>query len=249
MLSLSQTPGFMQEVTPMATPLPAPTAYANYKSYALRYDLSAHTFSCTYAGRGAVVEDAGITGVYLQGVKVFDLGDYRKSYFRWWEEMDSARLSIYYEDGPAEQPSLSLNFCLDLQGIRLKMECRGDLDFRFDGRLHWGADMSRDTFAVCLDRAGQDLRSALGPATSTVDNALFRPRKRMPPWSSSAVRRSGCASTGRTWLTVSPSAPRAMIMSAASPCASGPGSMNRNSASAIGRSTSITPSRPHRPAG
>lgn len=149
------------------------TAYANYKSYALRYDLDTHTFACTYAGRGTIVEDAGITGVFLRGKKVFGLGDYGRSHFRWWEEMDSAHLSIFYEDGPAEQPSLSLNFCLDLQGIRLKMDCRGDLDFHFDGRLRWGANMEQDTFAVCLDRAGQDLRSALGPACSTIDNALF----------------------------------------------------------------------------
>ncbi len=152
---------------------PAPAAYANFKSYALRYDLTSHTFSCTYAGRGAIVTDAGISGVYLHGVRMFDLRDYGRSHFTWTEEMDACRLSIFYEEGPAEQSELSLHFNLDSQGIRLKMECRGDLDFHFAGGLRWGEDMASDTFAVCLDRGGQDLRCALGPAASTVDNALF----------------------------------------------------------------------------
>jgi hypothetical protein len=150
-----------------------PTAYANYKQYAVRYDLTHDTFSCTVAGRGTVVADAGIRQVCLHGKKVFDLSDYRKRQFFWSEEMDAALLRLVYGDGPAEQPELALTFRIDRGGIHLRMECRGDLDFHFAGRLLWGSAESGDTFAVCLDRPGQDLRAALGPASSTIDNALF----------------------------------------------------------------------------
>jgi len=153
------------------------TAYANYKKFAVRYDLSENTFCCYYASRGRIIEDARIADVFLHGKKAFDLKDYHKIQYRWWEEMDSTKLSIYYEDGPDEQPTLSLDFRLDLAGIHLRMDCRGDLDFHFTGRLLWGEDMEHDTFAVCLNRDGQDLRSAYGPATSTVDNALFDRKK------------------------------------------------------------------------
>jgi hypothetical protein len=153
------------------------TAYANYKQYAVRYDLETGTFTVYHAGRGIIIDHAGITEVRLRGEKVFDLGDYREKRSSWSDDLEGTKLTIHYREGPAEQPELTLTFILDLGGIHFSVGCRGDLDFHISGRIHWGDDMAADTFAVCLDRSGPDLRCALGPAASTADNALFDRQK------------------------------------------------------------------------
>ncbi len=149
------------------------SAYVNYKQYGLRFDLSNNSFSCFYGSRGCVVKNAGVEGVYKHGKKLFDLGDYRSSSFRIEQEMDASKLAIHFENGPEALSELTLIFGLSSAGIQLRMDTRGDIDYHFNGSLQWGKDMEHDTFAVNLNRDGQDLRCALGPAASTVDNALF----------------------------------------------------------------------------
>lgn len=149
------------------------TAYANYRRYAVSYNLVDDSFDYIFASKNAVLRNVRISDVYNKGKRLFDLGDYKKKAHRWYQEMDATHLQITYSDGPEEQSELTLNFSIDLDGINLKMDCRGDLDFHFAGQANWGSNMTEDTFAVCLERSGRDLRSALGPATSTIDNALF----------------------------------------------------------------------------
>ena len=164
-----------------------PTAYVNFRKYAVRYDIEKHTFTYWYAPMGRIVDKACIKGVYYNGDKLFSVEDYREVSFSRLYNMDSSVLTIQYSGGPASQEELTLRFTVSKSGIRYKMECKGHLDFHIGGHLLWGSDMENNTFAVNLNRQGTDLRSGVGPASSAVDNALFDRDL------DSAVEITGCA--------------------------------------------------------
>lgn len=152
----------------------AKTAYAGFRNFAVRYDLEQHTFSCWYAPMGRVVSEAGISKVIsAKGEPLMLPAEYREVSFRYAQNMDDTMLTITYRGGSDIIPELSLTFVVTQKGIRMRAEYWGDMDVHVTGKLHWGAAMETDTFAMCLDRAQPDLRSALGPASSTIDNALF----------------------------------------------------------------------------
>lgn len=170
------------------------TAYANFKKYALRYDLNRHTFNCWYAPQGLVIEDAAITKIWFGG-ESFTLQDYGKASFALSQRDDGSALTVSYADGPAAQKEFGITFLLSDRGINCTFVCRGDLDIHVGGALRWGSSMAHadgvgaETFAVNLNRQGQDLRCAHGPASSAVDNALFDRR------TDSAIEIAGCYTT------------------------------------------------------
>ena len=148
------------------------TAYANFKKFAVRYDLEHHCFQCWFTPHGLAVDGACITKILYRG-ESFSLDNYNPPTFSHTQRDDAILLSIQYVGGPACQRALGIHFVLNDKGISCTFGCRGDLDVRLAGRLLWGSDMENETFAVNLNRQGQDLRCAHGPASSTVDNALF----------------------------------------------------------------------------
>lgn len=68
-------------------------------------------------------------------------------------------------------------FCVDNNGIKLKIEGIKNCISHIEGEAFWGDNMQEDTFAMCIGRSGLDLRCAIGPASSTVDNALYDRKK------------------------------------------------------------------------
>jgi hypothetical protein len=150
------------------------SAYANFRSFAVRYDLEKHNFSYWYAPAGCIVSEAIIEDVYdKEGKKILSLHDYSKVSSGHQQGMDDTTLTITYSGGPEILSELIIVFVVSKNGVRFSAGCWGTMDVRISGKLHWGEDMEHDTFAVCLDRQKPDLRSALGPAASTVDNSLF----------------------------------------------------------------------------
>ncbi len=148
------------------------TSYASFFDYAVEYDIKQHRFQCTYGAKGTVME-AKIDGLYALNNKIVSTADYKKCTAKRTFQMDSVTLSILYEDGPKKQPDFSIDFIVGLQGIQICTRQSENIEVHFDGKLLWGMDMENSTFAICFDRQGPDLRAALGPATSTVDNALL----------------------------------------------------------------------------
>lgn len=64
-------------------------------------------------------------------------------------------------------------FCVDNNGIKLKIEGIKNCISHIEGEAFWGDNMQEDTFAMALGRRGLDIRCAMGPAASNVDNALY----------------------------------------------------------------------------
>lgn len=149
-----------------------PYAFASLYDYGVEYDLNQNVFRFFYGNRGIVVEGK-IEGLYDNNVKIACIRDYKKSEIQRSYLMDSVKLTMFYTDGPPKQSDFSLEFEIGYDGIKIHTKTKDDIIIHFNGKLLWGKDMMHNTFAICLDRKGQDLRCALGPATSIVDNALF----------------------------------------------------------------------------
>ncbi|MDR1565900.1 MAG: hypothetical protein LBS48_01290 [Treponema sp.] len=149
------------------------SAYANYRNYAVRYDVEKHSFSYWYTPLGCVLKDAAIGDVLFNGKKIISLSDYSGVSSSWQQEMESTVLRITYTGGPENLAVLTLSFTVNRRGIQFSASFWGAMDAPVSGLLCLGEDPEHDSFAVCLDRAEPDLRSALGPASSTIDNALY----------------------------------------------------------------------------
>ncbi|MDO8971904.1 MAG: hypothetical protein Q7U74_14515, partial [Saprospiraceae bacterium] len=162
--------------------------YANFKDYSVQYDIKTGQFQCGYAPQRLVMEGAGVNRVVF-GKQSFTLADYSRVSATVTQREDATILSINYAGGPAMQSEFGILFLLNDKGIRCTFGCPGHLDVQVGGWLRWGCDMENETFAVNLNRQGQDLRCAHGPASSIVDNALFDRR------SDSAIEINGCFNT------------------------------------------------------
>ena len=152
-------------------------AYANYKDFEVLYDTGNHTFNIRWRPMGMIMTSAGIQNINCHGER-FDLNDFARVT---WETVpysnidgDGVELHIHYEGiHILIQKELDLIFLLSRDTVYFNHTGRGDMDVYIGGFLQWGNCPETDTFAVNLNRSGADLRAALGPAASSVDNALF----------------------------------------------------------------------------
>jgi hypothetical protein len=149
--------------------------YTNFNDYTLIFDAERHTFDCTYTGRGTFLES-----VTLQA----DIGDSdRRVSLSAFTTVDLRNVPgentwgnttyVTCTDGPARLPELTLRFSLDRDGLHLSSDTDSGVTLHLSGRVNWGTDPENATFAMCLGRRGPDLRAALGPAASTIDDCLF----------------------------------------------------------------------------
>lgn len=127
---------------------------------------------CTYTPAGRIAE--GITIAFENNKKAYTLADFGKlntEYERDWNA-ESCMLKICLTEGPKDLPSAKVRMILAGDGIRIKAET-GDTGYTgiISGGLRFGRGDSAS--AVCIDRIGKDLRAALGPAASKIDDALF----------------------------------------------------------------------------
>ncbi|MDR2184768.1 MAG: hypothetical protein LBO80_03740, partial [Treponema sp.] len=151
------------------------SAYANYRNYAVRYDMKKHSFSCWYTPAGCILKDAVIGDILSHdGKKLGSLADYSGISSSWQQGMEHTTLTITYSGGGLESlAEVGISFTITREGIRFSAGFWGNMDVSVSGILSLGENQEEDVFAVCFNRAEPDLRSALGPAASAIDNALF----------------------------------------------------------------------------
>lgn len=153
------------------------TAYINYKKLSVRYDLENNCFSAIIDSRGEAVKNAKLVAITdKKGVRR-ELSEYgapivsRTGAARIFGGQDSAGMAVVY---PGVRDAM-LIFTLSDAGIRLTVGTDNSATYEIEGELNWGAHDQADTMAACVNRAGDDLRVASGPATSAIDDSLFDP--------------------------------------------------------------------------
>ncbi len=148
------------------------SAYANYRDFAVQYDRHTNLFSAWYAEGRPFLENGSIRWTGENGMELSP-SDAEEVIVEWERYLDKTTLTILYTGGAFEQANATVVFLVTCDGLTVDCTCAPGLTTLICGELSWGADMERDTFSVNLDQRGPWLRSALGPACSAADNALF----------------------------------------------------------------------------
>ena len=140
----------------------ATDTYANYGRYYIRYDKN--TFSCGYEGKGDFWKDVSVA--FKNKDKIYDAASMETA-IRQPDFEDYTLLEATYNG----DVTAKLSFKVERWGISCTAELPEGYTPVFKGEVKWGK--ACDRFAVRLNTDDGILRSAVGPAVSRVDDALF----------------------------------------------------------------------------
>jgi len=151
--------------------------YINYRYFSVRYDPEGRSFSVYHEKYGVVLADCALT-VYLRDLnhvaKTVTLSDFERVDCSHEKHLDSNCLAVSFCGGPELLPFLCIRFLLDNHNVRVSLCANPDPDYRyeFSGKAVWGKGFE-DTFSVSSTRRCRGIRSAYGPASSPLNDALF----------------------------------------------------------------------------
>lgn len=142
--------------------------FTSYRKLSAAYNHEDQMIRVSFAGRDGWFT-VHVDEARFKGEKIFGLESY--GICKPWVEnkYDGQVLHIDFSEGPVEQETFSIIVTLSKEGLYFKMAVMGHFDIWMSGSMSFG----NPGRPVCFDRRGMDLRSAFGPATSVVDNALF----------------------------------------------------------------------------
>lgn len=148
--------------------------YCNYGKYEIFVSGEAceARIAVGYTPAGTVAEHVKIS--FKKSGKLYNFSDFARIERGYVKLHNAANYIMKMEltDGPAEFSSAEITITLSKHGVEITTdgEEKGYTAV-FTGEFIFGTGDS--VSAVCLDRIGNDVRSALGPATSKIDDALF----------------------------------------------------------------------------
>ncbi len=147
--------------------------YCSYDDYAVIFDTAKNSFICCAGGRESVI-DAKEVKVYCKGDgKYYPLSEFEICNCERKNEIEENVLQITYSSNNIFKYQLSLEFRLNRFGIKITVFGIGENVLCIKGSASWGDDAANNTFPMCVGRSGGDIRAALGPAASKIDNSLY----------------------------------------------------------------------------
>lgn len=146
--------------------------YINYKKYSVEYHEITHQFTFWGELEGQFLKNGRISQIRY-GSQILTLHDYKFVSMQDGDLEDGRKLVVHYGDGPDVLPEFDMEFLIDHSMIKFSTFSRGHADIYIEGDLLWGDELEKSTYGVCLNRNGNGLRTAHGPATSKIDNALY----------------------------------------------------------------------------
>ncbi len=148
------------------------------ENYSVLFDTEVHKFSIHYK-KTPVITDAYVEGLYHNGKKIKDITDFKSTQVNHLEYEDYSKkfLDIEYKDNEADDNiAFKLRFSLTEDGVSIKAQ---KYDIKIAGKISTPCESIDDVFPVCIDRNVNDLRSAIGKASSNIDNATYNKKTDM----------------------------------------------------------------------
>ncbi len=152
--------------------------YVNYDDYTVKYDLSTHKFNILYK-KVLIVSDATVEGLYLNSKKVMDITDFGYSSvdFVGSTKDNGYILDVKYKmSEDCDNVAFTLRLYVHNDGIKIKSQ---KYDVNIEGKIFDSYSDIADIFPVCIDRDVKDVRSALGEASTNLDNAVYNKKTDM----------------------------------------------------------------------
>lgn len=145
--------------------------YISYGDNSVVYNTEEGSFSMSLDGK-EVVKGAKLLIENSDGQRIAAGGKcrYDRSF-----NIENNELKIVCEKTGDFEPELI--FTLNSRIIKITVAGIKNCISYIEGDAYWGDNMAEDTFAMSIGRNALDIRCAMGPAASTVDNALYDRKK------------------------------------------------------------------------
>lgn len=145
--------------------------YVSYGDSCVTYNTQTGVFSVYLEGYGEVVKNASLILENAEGEKIRICENRICNTERQLNIENNTVKIIYHDEDILCNPTLE--FCVDDKCVKIIVVGAGSHNLHIEGEVFFGENMKEDTFAMALGRSALDIRCAMGPASSTVDNALY----------------------------------------------------------------------------
>ena len=146
--------------------------YTNFKRLSVEYCPDTYSFSFFLSGKKEAFACGKISSLMLGEEKMLP-DTFTEFTAQTLVLPRGQKLLISYQGGNSFLKDFAVSFTISDTDIALRMETnRPEVRVFIDGEIRWGED-TNSTFAMQLDRLGDDFRAASGPAVSKNDNAVF----------------------------------------------------------------------------
>ena len=143
--------------------------YCSYDKLSVWYDTKNHVFKVLYKS-SEIIQNAVVRGIYRQGKTDAVPSDFAECVTEYKRSglTNEAFFKIIYRN--TKEDTATLCFVVGDDKISLVSQ---DAAFEIQGTVSLPEGNSGDVFPVCLGRAAQDLRSAIGNGATCADHALY----------------------------------------------------------------------------
>jgi len=147
--------------------------YCSYNAYSIRYDPDANKFEIGCKDNKKCLAEMEVYKIHFQD-KEIDFSEYTtKSYSTESHASERHTMSISFERDQAPMKNVTL-FCeVTPKGVKVHFQGEPEGTATFRGKAKWGKNFPQDTFAMSSKENSSNLRSAIGFATSNIDDILF----------------------------------------------------------------------------
>ena len=173
--------GFQMKYEVINTPLNK-VRYTNYEDYTVLVNTEDYTFECYY--KKEKFAECKLEGFYRNGEKETDFSEFPFCFVRQgYKKTNNSQMSLAFFD--KEPGSISMWYETDIEpihtvlikpsnnGVAVELINSDGLEVKVSGVICHSPEDKDDVFAVSVTRDAFDVRSGIGPAISTIDNAIY----------------------------------------------------------------------------
>lgn len=152
--------------------------YINYRYYSVRFDPEKKSFDVFHEKYGKILSDLTLTAHMRDLNNVYScvkLSEFKNITCTHEKHLDSNCLSVNFSEGAEQLPFITVRFNLDNKGVTFELDANKEKCYQYfiEGKAIWGDTPLQDTFSVSSKKQFAGIRSALGPASSPKNDALF----------------------------------------------------------------------------
>ncbi len=147
--------------------------YCSYNAYSVKYNLKTNEFEIGCKDNKKCFSEMKLSKLYFQGAEI-DFAEYTETAHS--TEVHTTcihTMKISYTREKTPMKTITLQFDVTPKGVKTHLHCDAEGTGTFTGKAQWGKNFPTDTFAMSSKENGSNLRSAIGPATSNIDDMLF----------------------------------------------------------------------------
>lgn len=148
-------------------------AYCSYDDNGVVFNFDTASFEIFTKNQYRCIKNAKVTKLFYKNTEINPAEFKKSSHAQGRGRFGVNSLIVTYTREAEIVPSYTLKFSVDYEGVIVEFSSDPECTAHISGDMMWGANMKDHTFPMSSIENSCHLRSAIGPATSTIDNILF----------------------------------------------------------------------------